>query len=93
MDELIRHYRDGASLRDLAARYNVAVGTVRGRLHRAGEPLRRPGAPRLQVDVTAVVRETRLAGSSRRAALSLGVSRSTVGRRLAEIHGEGQSRS
>ena len=87
IEELACRYVDGASLRELAAAYGVSTGTVRDRLAAAGVPVRRRGAPRVEVDVTELVYETHLAGSCRAAARALGVSRTTATRRLGELHG------
>ena len=84
--DLARRYKGGASLRELAEDYGVSTGTVRDRLTSAGVAVRRRGAPRLDVDVPALVYETHLSGSRRAAAAALGVGRATAARRLAELH-------
>ena len=84
--DLARRYEAGASLRELAQAYGVSTGTVGDRLTAAGVVLRRRGAPRLNLDVPALVYETHLAGSRRAAAAALGVGRMTAARRLAELH-------
>lgn len=86
IDEVVRRYHDGASLRYLAAAFGVSTGTIRNRLAAAGVQVRRPGAHRLDVAVTELVYETHLTGSVRAAARSLGVGRATASRRLAELH-------
>jgi transposase len=82
MGEVVTRYAGGESLRQLAARYGVAVATVRSRLAEAGVTLRRRGAPASQVDVAGVRRHVQAGASMRAAAAVVGVSRSTLGRRL-----------
>lgn len=42
---VIEAYRNGSNIRELAAAYGVAPGTIRNLLIRHNEPLRRPGRP------------------------------------------------
>jgi transposase len=84
-EEIAQRYQRGASLKELAHQFDVAVGTIRQRLAEADVPRRRPGAPALEVDgeqLAAVVAST---GSVRRAAAELAISRSTARRRLGAL--------
>lgn len=85
LEELARRYQAGTSIKELAASYHVSTGTVRDRLGGIGVCVRRPGAPRREVDLTELAYETHLAGSVRAAARSLGLNRTTAGRRLQEL--------
>ena len=80
--DLVRRYAEGATLKALAADYGVATGTIRQRLHEAGIELRERGAPRLAVDLEELSALVGARSSVREAARVLGISRSTVQRRL-----------
>ncbi len=89
--EVSARYEAGASLKALAAHYGVAVGTVRDRLREAGVARRAPGAPRCAIDDVRLVAAYIQHGSTRQAAAELGISRSTVQRRLRTHAGKSMS--
>jgi hypothetical protein len=83
--EVVTRYRRGESLKQLASRYGVAVGTIQKRLDEAGVRARPRGAPRREINHNELVYFQYLYGSTRRVADELAVGRSTVQRRLAEL--------
>lgn len=78
----MRRYQHGASLKELADQFDVAVGTIRQRLAEAGVPSRRRGAPSLLIDSEQLAAAAVRAGSVRGAAAELAIGRSTARRRL-----------
>lgn len=80
-------YRDGDTLREIAARFDVQPSTVMRRLHGRGVECRSPAPPR-RVSTAAVARATSAGMPGTKIAAVTGTSSTTVTRRQLEARGE-----